>query len=74
VNVRRTPRLESMNRIFRRLGLDPSDYLRDAFTRLPSLPAGRMDDLLPDRWTADRADVVPGAARGNAAAPGSGPW
>ena len=39
----------------RRLGLDPFAYLRDAFARLPTLPAGRVDDLLPDRWAAGRA-------------------
>jgi hypothetical protein len=54
----------------RRLGLDPFAYLRDAFARLPSLPADRVDDLFPNRWAAGRA----GAAHGNAAAPGSGPW
>jgi transposase len=54
----------------RRLGLDPFAYLRDAFARLPSLPASRVDHLLPDRWAADGA----GVDCGNAAAPGSGPW
>jgi hypothetical protein len=34
----------------RRLGLDPFAYLRDAFTRLPSLSADRVAELLPDRW------------------------
>jgi hypothetical protein len=29
-----------------------------------------VNALLPDRWAADRA----GVDRGNAAAPGSGPW
>ena len=43
----------------RRLGLDPFAYLRDAFARLPSLPAGRVDDLLPDRWAAGRAGAAP---------------
>lgn len=53
-----------------RFGLDPFAYLRDALARLPTLPAGRMNELLPDRWAADRA----GIDGGNAAAPGSGPW
>ena len=39
----------------RRLGLDPFAYLRDAFARLPSLLAGGVDDVLPDRWAAGRA-------------------
>jgi hypothetical protein len=34
----------------RRLGLDPFTYLRDASGRLPTLPAGRLGELLPDRW------------------------
>ncbi len=35
----------------RRLGIDPFAYLRDAFTRLPTLPPDRIDELLPNRWT-----------------------
>src|SRR5262245_13143160 len=38
----------------RRLGLDPFAYLRDALAGLPSLPTGRLDVLLPDRWAAER--------------------
>jgi transposase len=34
----------------RRIGLDPLAYLRDVLRRLPSLPASRLDDLLPGRW------------------------
>ena len=34
----------------RRLHMDSFLYLRDVFTRLPSLPADRLDDLLPARW------------------------
>jgi transposase len=41
-----------------RLGLDPFAYLRDAFARLPSLPAGRLDELLPDRWAAARGGAA----------------
>jgi transposase len=33
----------------RRIGLDPLSYLRDVLQRLPSLPACRLDDLLPSR-------------------------
>ena len=34
----------------RRLHMDSFLYLRDVFTRLPSLPADRLNDLLPARW------------------------
>ena len=40
----------------RRLGLDPWAYLRDVLARLPGLPADRLDELLPDRWTRQHAD------------------
>jgi hypothetical protein len=33
-----------------RHGIDPWAYLRDALTRLPELPAERLEDLLPDVW------------------------
>lgn len=33
-------------------GVEPWAYLRDVFTRLPSLPAERLDELLPDVWLA----------------------
>lgn len=32
------------------LGIEPFTYLRDILTRLPSHPADRLDELLPDRW------------------------
>lgn len=41
----------------KRHGVDPFGYLRDVLTRLPTQPADRLDDLLPDRWT-----VTPKAA------------
>jgi transposase len=31
-------------------GHDPYAYLKDVLTRLPTHPAGRIDDLLPHRW------------------------
>jgi transposase len=34
----------------RRLHMDSFLYLRDVFTRLPGLPAERLDELLPYRW------------------------
>jgi transposase len=36
----------------RRLGLDPYRYLQEAFGRIPGLPAGQLDEFLPDRWAA----------------------
>jgi transposase len=33
-----------------RHGIDPWAYLRDALTRLPELPAERLEELLPDVW------------------------
>jgi transposase len=38
-----------------RLGVEPWAYLQDVLTRLPGLPAGQLDELLPDRWQAARA-------------------
>jgi transposase len=37
-----------------RLGIEPWAYLQDVLTRLPSLPAERLVELLPDRWQAAR--------------------
>src|SRR5690606_11040133 len=34
----------------RRNGLNPYDYLRDVFTRLPGHPVNQLEDFLPDRW------------------------
>ena len=34
----------------KRNGHDAAEYLRDIFLRLPSHPANRRDELLPDRW------------------------
>ena len=30
--------------------VDPYAYLRDVYTRLPTLPESELDTLLPDRW------------------------
>ena len=43
-------RLLSLVVTCRRLHMDSFLYLRDVFTRLPSLPAERLDELLPNRW------------------------
>jgi transposase len=37
-----------------RLGVEPWAYLQDVLTRLPTIPAGQLDDLLPDQWQAMR--------------------
>jgi transposase len=34
----------------RQLGVEPFAYLRDVLTRLPSQPAERLPELLPDAW------------------------
>ena len=39
----------------RRLGIDSFAYLRDLFERLPSHPAERLPELLPEHWQAARA-------------------
>jgi transposase len=42
-----------------RLGVEPWAYLQDVLTRLPTLPAERLAELLPDRWQAARAQPAP---------------
>jgi transposase len=34
-------------------GHDPWAYLKDVLTRLPTLPSGRIEELLPHRWRRD---------------------
>ena len=36
----------------KRLGADPFAYLKDVLGRLPTHPAGRLTELLPDAWFA----------------------
>ena len=43
----------------RRLGLDPFRYLQVALGRIPGLPAGQLDDFLPDRWAAGGRGPTP---------------
>jgi hypothetical protein len=45
-------RLLSLVTTCRRLQMDSFLYLRDVFTRLPGLPADRLDELLPNHWLA----------------------
>jgi transposase len=45
-----------------RLGIEPWAYLKDVLTRLPTLPAERLAELLPDRWQAAQAAAKLSAA------------
>jgi transposase len=43
-----------------RLGVEPWAYLQDVLTRLPTMPAGQLGDLLPDQWqTMRQAKMAP---------------
>jgi hypothetical protein len=42
--------LTSLTATCKRHGIDPWSYLSDVLTRLPSYPAGRVAELLPDVW------------------------
>jgi len=42
-----------------RLGVEPWAYLQDVLTRLPTTPAERLAELLPDRWQAARPPAAP---------------
>jgi transposase len=55
-----------------RLGVEPWAYLQDVLTRLPTLPAAQLADLLPDRWQATRSapsSDLPAPAAAAAAGP-----
>ena len=45
-----------------RLGIEPWAYLQDVLTRLPTLSAEHLGDLLPDRWQAARQPATPSGA------------
>jgi transposase len=42
-----------------RLGIEPWAYLQDVLSRLPTTPAERLVELLPDRWQAARQQATP---------------
>jgi hypothetical protein len=44
--------LYSLVQTCKRLGVEPWRYLRDVLERLPTGPADRLEELLPDRWAA----------------------
>jgi len=46
----------------RRLQIDPFEYMKDALTRLPSAPLSTIDEFLPDRWKARRAQTDTGGS------------
>ena len=43
----------------RRRGLDPFEYLRDVFERMPTLAAKDYASLHPDAWAKARRQVKP---------------
>ncbi len=47
--------LTSLITTCRRLGIEPFSYLRDVFARIGEHPHTRLEELLPDRWQADRS-------------------
>jgi hypothetical protein len=44
--------LYSLVQTCKHLGIEPWRYLRDVLERLPTWPAERLGELLPDRWAA----------------------
>jgi hypothetical protein len=40
-----------------RLDIDPEAYLEDILRRINTHPASRIDELLPDRWKAEKQDA-----------------
>ena len=46
----------------RRRGLDPFAYLREVFTRLPSMTNWQVKDLTPEAWARAQPRVAQGAA------------
>jgi hypothetical protein len=44
--------LFSLTSTCQRLGVEPWAYQRDMLTRLPTMPAGQLGDLLPEHWQA----------------------
>jgi transposase len=53
--------LMSVTSTCHRLGVEPWAYLQDVLTRLPSTPAQRLPELLPDHWQAARQAPTPTA-------------
>jgi hypothetical protein len=69
----RTPALSSFTSTCQGLGVEPWAYRQDVLTRLPTMPAGQIGDLLPDQWRASPAATdltpAPAGAAGSASPP-----
>jgi transposase len=52
-----------------RLGVEPWAYLQDVLARLPTTPAGQLEELLPDQWQAARAAAKEASDGGGPSAP-----
>lgn len=48
----------SLVRSAKRNGHDPYAYLKDVLERLPTRPASRIGELLPDRWLPAQATTA----------------
>jgi transposase len=46
----------------RRRGINPFDYLRDVFTRLPSMTNWQVKDITPEAWARSQSRTAPRAA------------
>jgi transposase len=57
--------LFSFNSTCQRLGVEPWAYLRDVLDRLPSHPAQRLAELLPDEWARQQRGATEPAAQGD---------
>jgi transposase len=57
--------LFSFNSTCQRLGIEPWAYLRDVLDRLPSHPAQRLAELLPDEWARQQRGATEPAALGD---------
>jgi transposase len=52
--------LYSFTATCKHLGINTNEYLRDVLGRLPSQPKERLEELLPHRWQASRAEEQAG--------------
>lgn len=48
-----------------RHGIEPWAYLRDVLTRLPELPADRLEELLPDVWAKKQREQIEASEGGS---------
>jgi transposase len=56
-----------------RLGIEPWAYLQDVLSRLPTTPAERLIELLPDRWQAARQHAARASGTPSAASVSASP-